>query len=129
MRKRALLLGGLFACAGLLIMAGWYGLMAPRPGVTVQNAQRLRHEMTTNEVEAIFGRPPDARLTPEGEPRHTVHIWEMGDNQRVRIFFDAHGLFGAVIVDERDPARKIGKPINTIPPESFVDKLRQRLGL
>jgi hypothetical protein len=58
MRRRRLLLG-----AGLLAVLAFAGvllaprLLAPEPGVTAENFQRIRKGMTLEEVEAILGQP------------------------------------------------------------------------
>jgi hypothetical protein len=53
MKRRSLLLG----CLALVALVAVPRLLAPKPGVTVENFRRLHRGMTKEEVDAILGGP------------------------------------------------------------------------
>src|SRR5262245_37148288 len=59
-----------FAGVALVLVGGalalTHDLLRPWPRVNVRNVRRVKPEMTMQEVEAIFGRKPDAGFLPGG---------------------------------------------------------------
>jgi hypothetical protein len=94
-RRRLLLFGLLAGCASLgCIAAVWLraGDSDFTPGITLENANRVRFGMTVQEVEAIFG-GPSATTGPgrlfRGEVRLgiTNRSWRDDDNWEVTVSF------------------------------------------
>jgi hypothetical protein len=88
MRRRRLLLGAgllalLLGVAGLLLLPR---MLAPKPGVTLENFRRIRRGMTLAEVEAAFGRPADERV--DSAEQHTCLEWAEGQYCVTIVFED-----------------------------------------
>jgi hypothetical protein len=81
MRKRCI---ALFLVVGLAVAAFIAWCLVPRPGVTYANFERLRTEMTRNEVQDILGPQENGQLKPGKSYRD---IW-YGQNSSAIVTFD-----------------------------------------
>ena len=103
MRRRALLMCGLFAGV-VLLLCGAVWLMLPRYGITVANAERISPGMTQEDVEAIFGVPP-GEYGRFQHPRAKHPAWKTwtGDTVAAQVKFDGEGRVNEVTVQTADP--------------------------
>jgi hypothetical protein len=86
---------------GISLVAGAFlltdALVAPPPGVTELNIDRLQPRMPCEKVQRIFGRAPDRRIP--GEEGTFSLVWE-GKAFQVEVGFDAQGrLVTPVLVE------------------------------
>jgi hypothetical protein len=114
--------GGALLGAGVLVVY----LMRPSPpppvpGVTWDNVGRIQPGMTQTEVQAVLGRPPDwegrwAVPAPHAGPEGTAttQLWEGSPN--IAVHSDGGG-------------RVLGLSAIGAPPPTWVDRVKERLGL
>lgn len=120
MRMRASRRVGLVVLLGVGVLCAYLTWSKPvTPGVTLENARRIRPGMTYAEVRELMGCPPwipsdeDAERLPPGV--ETDRVW-MGDGVGVLVVLDGDG-------------RVTGKDVRGGPPPTWFDRLRQRLGI
>ena len=116
MRKRLLLAAGTMAGLVGVALVG-VSMLPSGPGVTKANFDLIKDGMTSEEVEAVFGRPPNHRQVFPGEqilPTRSYDWWGRGDDALAEIVFDDDRVIG-----------KIWQPS----PESLLDRIRRWLRL
>jgi len=85
-RRRLLLMLAGFACLGGLALGGLW-MMQPRtgPGVTKANFERIKEQMTLDEVQEMFGKNG---IAFHGYVDTSAYCWENEDHSYAIVFFD-----------------------------------------
>jgi hypothetical protein len=120
MRRRALLLCG-FPCLLAFSFVAAYFFLAPRPKVTHENFERIKHGMSEAEVVEILGNSISHHKTEvDGKPETMTDVKKWNENKGVRItvWFNLSGVVrDKFIADE------------AIKEETIIEKARRWLRL
>ncbi len=119
-RRRLLLVVGAVAMAGV---GGFFLFLSPSPvptpGVTWDNFRRLRQGMSASYVKALLGEPSSVQ--------GTLGCW-WGDEVVIDISFEGDRLAVGVAYPVGPYGRpELSAPIQIVPIESFLDRIRRWL--
>lgn len=119
-RRQVFLISG--AIFGVLAAYLLWPATSFSPGLTEENAYRLRPGMSVIETEKILGPPLERRVSADGT---VILDWRNGTDHLYARFLPADKILESAMYSSEET----GRPIRVVPREHYLGRLRHQLNL